>query len=284
MKLDKLMAAVVTGGASGLGEATARMLAANGAKVAILDMNAERGDEVAREIGAVFCTADVTDEASIDSALAQARAANGIERILINCAGIAPGKRTVSKKRETGELVPHDLATFRRAVEVNLIGTFHMIAKSAAAMATRISASTSGYLSLSSITRAVTAPSYCEADATAVMLGRMVKRPVLTGESRFSVELATKRGSPPVGQITAARFQEVPSCCPVGGSQIARPPARMTSSVRGPCTPRIRVISMSAVADGPEIVVTSVAPAAASPRIASGTVCTTCPANTTQRW
>ncbi|MCD6071794.1 MAG: 3-hydroxy-2-methylbutyryl-CoA dehydrogenase [Microvirga sp.] len=135
MKLDKLMAAVVTGGASGLGEATARMLAANGAKVAILDMNAERGGEVARDIGAVFCQADVTDEASIDSALAEARAANGIERVLVNCAGIAPGKRTVSKKRETGELIPHDLASFRRAVEINLIGTYAMISKCAAAMA-----------------------------------------------------------------------------------------------------------------------------------------------------
>ncbi|GEO16195.1 3-hydroxyacyl-CoA dehydrogenase [Microvirga aerophila] len=130
------MAAIVTGGASGLGEATARMLAAGGAKVALLDMNAERGQEVAREIGGVFCQADVTDEASIDAALAQARGANGIERILVNCAGIAPGRRTVTKKRETGELIPHDVASFRRAVEINLIGTYAMIAKCAAAMAT----------------------------------------------------------------------------------------------------------------------------------------------------
>ncbi len=135
MKLDNSIAAVITGGASGLGEATARMLAAQGVKVAILDMAAERGAEVAKEIGAVFCEADVTDEASVDAALSRARAANGAERILVNCAGIAPGKRTVSKKRDTGELVAHDLATFRRAVEVNLIGTFQMIAKSAAAMA-----------------------------------------------------------------------------------------------------------------------------------------------------
>ncbi len=135
MKLDKLMAAIVTGGASGLGEATARMLAASGAKVAILDMNAERGDAVAREIGAVFCQCDVTDEASIDSALAAARAVNDVERILVNCAGIAPGKRTVAKKRETGELIPHDVASFRRAVEINLIGTYAMISKCATAMA-----------------------------------------------------------------------------------------------------------------------------------------------------
>ena len=135
MKLDNSIAAVVTGGASGLGEASARMLAASGVKVAILDMQAERGRAVAGEIGAKFCGANVVDEASVDAALARAREANGVERILVNCAGIAPGKRTVAKKRETGELVAHDLATFRRAVEVNLIGTYHMIAKSAVAMA-----------------------------------------------------------------------------------------------------------------------------------------------------
>jgi NAD(P)-dependent dehydrogenase (short-subunit alcohol dehydrogenase family) len=135
MKLDKSVAAIVTGGASGLGEATARMLAAAGAKVTILDMNAERGEQVAREAGMLFVEANVADEASADAALAKARAAHGIERVLVNCAGIAPGKRTVSKKRDTGELVAHDLASFRRVIEVNLIGTYHMIAKSAVAMA-----------------------------------------------------------------------------------------------------------------------------------------------------
>ncbi|MBF9232979.1 SDR family NAD(P)-dependent oxidoreductase [Microvirga alba] len=135
MKLDESMAAIVTGGASGLGGATARMLASHGAKVAIFDLNAERGEALAGEIGAIFCLADVTDEASVDAALAKARAAHGVERILVNCAGIAPGKRTVTKKRETGELIAHDLASFRRTVEINLIGTFGMIAKSAAAMA-----------------------------------------------------------------------------------------------------------------------------------------------------
>jgi NAD(P)-dependent dehydrogenase (short-subunit alcohol dehydrogenase family) len=135
MKLDKSVAAVVTGGASGLGEATARMLVSQGARVALFDMNAERGAAVAKEIGGVFCEANVTDEASVDAALAKAREANGVERVLVNCAGIAPGKRTVTKKRDTGELVAHDLASFRRVIEVNLIGTFHMIAKSAAAMA-----------------------------------------------------------------------------------------------------------------------------------------------------
>jgi NAD(P)-dependent dehydrogenase (short-subunit alcohol dehydrogenase family) len=135
MKLDNSVAAIVTGGASGLGEASARMLASQGAKVAVFDLQADRGQAVAGEIGGLFCEANVTDEASVDAALRKARGAHGAERILVNCAGIAPGKRTVSKKRDTNELIPHDLATFRRTVEVNLIGTYHMIAKSAAAMA-----------------------------------------------------------------------------------------------------------------------------------------------------
>lgn len=135
MKLDPTVAAIVTGGASGLGEASARMLAGQGAKVAIFDLQAERGQAVAGEIGGVFCEANVADEASVEAALEKARQAHGVERVLVNCAGIAPGRRTVSKKRDTGEFVPHDLATFRRVIEANLIGTYQMIAKSAAAMA-----------------------------------------------------------------------------------------------------------------------------------------------------
>jgi len=135
MKLDKLMAAVVTGGASGLGEATARMLASQGVKVAIFDMNAERGAAVARDIGGLFAQVDVTDEATIDAGLVKAREKHGVERVLVNCAGVAPGRRTVTKKRETGELIPHDLAAFRKTVEINLIGTYAMISKCAAAMA-----------------------------------------------------------------------------------------------------------------------------------------------------
>jgi NAD(P)-dependent dehydrogenase (short-subunit alcohol dehydrogenase family) len=135
MKLDSTIAAIVTGGASGLGEATARTLAADGAKVAIFDLQRERGEMVAREIGGLFCEADVANEQSIDGALAAARAAHGIERVLVCCAGIGPARRTVSKKRDTGELIAHDIAMFRRAIEINLIGTFAMVAKSAAAMA-----------------------------------------------------------------------------------------------------------------------------------------------------
>ena len=135
MKLDSTIAAIVTGGASGLGEATARKLTAEGAKVALLDLQRERGEKVAAEIGGLFCETDVTNEQSVDAAFVAARAAHGVERVLVCCAGIGPARRTVSKKRDTGELIAHDVATFRRTIEINLIGTFTMIAKSAAAMA-----------------------------------------------------------------------------------------------------------------------------------------------------
>lgn len=136
MQIDKKVSAVVTGAASGLGAATARRLAEAGARVAVLDMDEERGGAVADEIGGVFCRTDVTDEASVDAALAKARDAHGQERILVNCAGIVIGAKTVRRKRETGEIVTHSLADFRKVVEVNLIGTFHMTAKCAAGMAT----------------------------------------------------------------------------------------------------------------------------------------------------
>src|SRR5258708_1874162 len=120
MKLDSSIAAIVTGGASGLGEATARRFAANGAKVAILDMQRERGAAVASEIGALFCETHVTNEQSVDAALAAARAAHGVERVLVCCAGVGPAKRTVSKKRETGELISHDVANFPPTLAINL--------------------------------------------------------------------------------------------------------------------------------------------------------------------
>lgn len=135
MQLDSSIAAIVTGGASGLGEATARMLTSQGVKVALLDLNAERGEAIAAQIGGLFVVCDVTSEASVDEALAQARAAQGVARILVNCAGIAPGRRIVSKQRETGALMAHDTALFEKALAINLTGTFRMIAKSAAALA-----------------------------------------------------------------------------------------------------------------------------------------------------
>lgn len=128
------LAAIVTGGASGLGEATARRLAAAGVKVALFDLAVEKGEEVAKQIGGVFCRCDVTDEASVVSALTAAAKANGDARIAVNCAGIAIGQKTVSRKKETGELIPHDLAAFARTIAINLVGTFNVASKAAARM------------------------------------------------------------------------------------------------------------------------------------------------------
>jgi NAD(P)-dependent dehydrogenase (short-subunit alcohol dehydrogenase family) len=135
MNLDPSISAIVTGGASGLGEATARALAKAGVRVAIFDMQLQRGEAVAAASGALFCPVDVTDTASVDSGLEKARAAHGVERVLVNCAGIVVAKRTVSKKRDSTEFIAHDLRTFQRTILVNLVGTFQMISKCAAAMA-----------------------------------------------------------------------------------------------------------------------------------------------------
>ena len=136
MKLDDSISAVVTGGASGLGAATAAMLAAQGVKVAILDMNEEVGKAHAAAIGARFFPCDVTHSASIDAALDDAQNAHGIARIAVNCAGIAIGKRTVRRDKATGEISIHDLASFERVVAINLIGTFAVMSRAAAAMIT----------------------------------------------------------------------------------------------------------------------------------------------------
>ena len=103
MKIDGT-AAVVTGGASGLGEATARALAAKGAKVAIFDRDADKGEKVAAEIGGIFCEVDVTSDEKVAAAFDKARAAHGQERILVNCAGVANAAKTVGKDKATGEL------------------------------------------------------------------------------------------------------------------------------------------------------------------------------------
>jgi len=103
MKLDNSVAAIVTGGASGLGKATARLLASKGVKVAIFDLNEEVGHAFASEIDAVFCRVDVTSEEQVDAGFAKAREVNGQERILINCAGTGHPAKTASRDKVTGD-------------------------------------------------------------------------------------------------------------------------------------------------------------------------------------
>ena len=136
MKLDSSVAAVVTGGASGLGAATARALAAKGVKVAIFDLQQEKGEAVAAEIGGVFCEVNVTDDASVDAGFAKARAAHGQERILVNCAGTGNAIKTASRSKEDGSVKHFPLDAFNWIIQINLVGTFRCIAKSAAGMLT----------------------------------------------------------------------------------------------------------------------------------------------------
>ncbi|WCT71835.1 SDR family NAD(P)-dependent oxidoreductase [Sphingomonas naphthae] len=124
------VSAIVTGGASGLGNATAKMLAGAGAKVAIFDLNEKVGRAKAEEIGGLFVSVNVADDASAAAGLDAAEAAHGVARILVNCAGIAPAVKTVGK-----ENAPHPFDTFAKTIGVNLIGTFNMISKFAARLA-----------------------------------------------------------------------------------------------------------------------------------------------------
>src|SRR6201992_1984893 len=121
-------AAIVTGGASGLGAATARMLAAQGAKVAICDLNAKLAESVAPEIGGVAVVCDVSDAASAEAAVATASKAHGPARVLVNCAGIGVAKRVIGREG------PMALADFDRVIRINLIGTFNMLRLGAAEM------------------------------------------------------------------------------------------------------------------------------------------------------
>lgn len=134
MKLDSSLSAIVTGGASGLGEGTARMLAEHGVRVGIFDMNEERGQSVAKDIGGVFARVDVSDNASVDAGFAAVREQIGQERIMVNCAGIGGGIKTVARRRDTGEIVPHDVEKYIRIININLIGSFLCASKSAAGM------------------------------------------------------------------------------------------------------------------------------------------------------
>jgi NAD(P)-dependent dehydrogenase (short-subunit alcohol dehydrogenase family) len=128
MRIDTVKA-IVTGGASGLGAATARAFRAAGAQVTLFDRDADRGPALAAEIGATYAAVDVTDEASVAAGIAAAKAAMGGLNALVNCAGIAIGEKTLGKDG------PHDLARYRKVIDVNLVGTFNCIRLAAAEMA-----------------------------------------------------------------------------------------------------------------------------------------------------
>jgi len=120
---------LITGGASGLGEATARMAAENGGKVVIADLQADLGEKLAKEIGGRFAKCDVTSEADGKAAVELAVKAFGGIHVLVNCAGIGTAERTIGKEG------PHNLGHFTRVVTINLIGSFNMIRLAADAMA-----------------------------------------------------------------------------------------------------------------------------------------------------
>jgi len=128
------VAAVVTGAASGLGEATARELAARGAKVAVFDRDVQRGEQVAGEIGGVFCEVDVTSDDKVKAAFEKARDAHGQERVLVNCAGVANAAKTVAREKESKAAKFYPMQQFELAIQINLIGTFRCIANAALGM------------------------------------------------------------------------------------------------------------------------------------------------------
>ena len=135
MKIDGI-SAVVTGAASGLGEATARALAAKGARVAVFDRDADKGGQVAADIGGIYCEVDVTSDEKVAAAFAKAREAHGQERVLVNCAGVANAVKTVGRDKATGEIKMYPLHQFELAIAINLVGSFRCIAHSAAGMVT----------------------------------------------------------------------------------------------------------------------------------------------------
>jgi NAD(P)-dependent dehydrogenase (short-subunit alcohol dehydrogenase family) len=134
MKLSSSISAVITGGASGLGAATARRLTARGVRVALFDLNEIAGEALAAELGGVFCKVDVTSEEQVDAGFAKARAVNGQERVLVNCAGTGKAIKTASRDKSTGAIVSFPTADFDRIIQINLVGTFRCTAKSAAGM------------------------------------------------------------------------------------------------------------------------------------------------------
>ncbi len=135
MELNSSISAVVTGGASGLGLATTKALIAHGVKVAMFDLNPERGEAAVKETGALYCNVNVTSDQSVEDGFKKARDAHGQERILVNCAGTGNAARTASRSKE-GEIKHFPLDGFNMIIQINLVGTFRCIALSAAGMLT----------------------------------------------------------------------------------------------------------------------------------------------------
>ncbi|QNE32127.1 SDR family oxidoreductase [Sphingomonas sp. NBWT7] len=135
MEITNETAAIVTGGASGLGRATAEALAAAGVRVAIFDLNEEAGSEVAAAIGGLFCKVDITSEESVIAGLEQARAANGQERILVHCAMANRKGKTVGRNKQTGELTRFSTEDFEFATHGILIASYRLASLSALGMA-----------------------------------------------------------------------------------------------------------------------------------------------------
>ncbi|MGB1563878.1 MAG: SDR family NAD(P)-dependent oxidoreductase [Sinimarinibacterium flocculans] len=136
MRIDSSISAVVTGGASGLGLATVQALRAAGVKVAIFDLNPETGEKVAAETGSVFCPCDVLSDESVDAAFAQARKANGQERVLVSCAGGGNAIPTARRDKNTGEISIFPSDKFEWVLKLNTVGTFRCITRAAAGMMT----------------------------------------------------------------------------------------------------------------------------------------------------
>ena len=135
MRIDSTTAAVVTGGASGLGKASAEALAAAGAKVAVFDVNAEKGEEVARAIGGVFCNVDITSEDSVVAGFAKAREAHGQERICVHCAMTSRRGKTLAFDKEAGRLRRLSTEDYEYGVQGILVASYRIASLSAEGMA-----------------------------------------------------------------------------------------------------------------------------------------------------
>jgi NAD(P)-dependent dehydrogenase (short-subunit alcohol dehydrogenase family) len=138
MKLGEDISAIVAGGATGLGAATAEKLAEAGCRVAILDMYRDEGEELVNKIGAIYCHMEIANDAAVDAALDMARGENGPERILVNCAGLSLDQPAIWRDRDSGSILTHDIPSFERVLQVNLTATFYIAIKCAASMMTLV--------------------------------------------------------------------------------------------------------------------------------------------------